>query len=224
MRSEEPGGELTNATPQPADSHDPQHPPAGVKPEQGRPVVEKITYVSFSAEISQKTTESLLAVCADLANKGVDTVYLMMSTPGGRVDNGMTLYNVLRAMPFKLVTHNVGAVNSIGNVVFLAGEERYTVPNATFMFHGVGFDTDRPTRFEERLLLERLDSIQADQRKIAAVIEERANFPDDKEIAALFLQAATKDPAYALERGIVHDVRDIQIPRGAPVVQLVFQR
>lgn len=188
------------------------------------PRVEQVTYVSFSAEINQQTTEALLAVCADLANKGADVVYLLLSTPGGSVLNGMTLYNMLRAMPFKLVTHNVGAVNSIGNVIFLAGEERYTVPNATFMFHGVGFDITQPTRFEEKLLRERLDGIETDQRKIAAVIEERANFGDDKEIAALFLQAATKDPAYALERGIVHDVREVQVPRGAPLVQLVFKR
>lgn len=188
------------------------------------PKIESVTYVSFSAEVNQQTTEALLAVCADLANKRVDTVYLMLSTPGGSVLNGMTLYNVLRAMPFKLITHNVGAVNSIGNVIFLAGEERYTVPNATFMFHGVGFDVTQPQRFEEKLLTERLESVQMDQRKIAAVIRERTRFPDDQEIAALFLQAATKDPAYALQRGIVHEVRELKIPKGAPLVQLVFKR
>lgn len=193
------------------------------QPARTRPV-KQTAYVSFSGEVSQQTTEALLAVCADLANKGVDVVYLLLSTPGGSVLNGITIYNVLRAMPFKLITHNVGGVNSIGNVVFLAGEERYTVPNATFMFHGVGFDVRQPTRFEEKLLRERLDSVKSDQTKIAAIIRERTLFPDDEEVAALFLEAATKDPAFALERGIVHDVRDVQIPRGAPLVQLVFQR
>lgn len=36
--------------------------------------------------------------------------------------NGMNLYNVLRPIPFLLVTHNVGNVDSIGNAIFLAGE------------------------------------------------------------------------------------------------------
>lgn len=185
---------------------------------------ENITYVSFSSEVNQQTTEALLAVCADLANKNVDTVHLLLSTPGGSVLNGITIYNVLRSMPFKLITHNVGSVNSIGNVVFLAGAERYSVPNATFMFHGVGFDVKQETRFEEKLLKERLDSIRADQNKIAAIIRDRAGFANDEEVAALFLEAATKDPAYALERGIIHEIRDLQIPRGAPIVQLVFKR
>ena len=185
---------------------------------------ENITYLSFSSEVSQKTTEALLGTCADLANKGADTVHLPLSTPGGNVLNGITVYNVLREMPFKLITHNVGGVNSIGNVVFLAGEERYAVPDSTFMFHGVGFDVTQPTRFEEKLLRERLDNVESDQRKIAAIINERASFADQEEVASLFLKAATKDPAYALERGIIHDIRQVQIPRGAPIVQLVFQR
>ena len=185
---------------------------------------DKVTYLSFSSEVSQKTTEALLGTCADLANKGTGTVHLMLSTPGGSVLNGITIYNVLRAMPFKLITHNVGGVNSIGNVVFLAGDERYAVPNATFMFHGVGFDVTQPTRFEEKLLRERLDSVESDQRKIAAIINDRASFSDHQEVASLFLKAATKDPAYALDRGIIDDIREVEIPRGAPIVQLVFQR
>lgn len=75
--------------------------------------------------------------------------------------NGMNLYNILRAMPFKLVTHNVGNVDSIDNAVFLAGEERYASPHSTFMFHGVaaGFEAGQ---VEAKRLRERLDGIKAD--------------------------------------------------------------
>jgi ATP-dependent protease ClpP protease subunit len=55
-----------------------------------------IAYISFSAEINANTTESLLATMANCANQKVAKVYLMMSTPGGNVMNGMNLYNVLR--------------------------------------------------------------------------------------------------------------------------------
>ena len=81
-----------------------------------------IQYVSFLADVNPFTAQALLAVCADLANKRVQTVYLMLSTPGGQVREGMAIYNTLRAMPFKLITHNMGNVDSIGNVIFLAGE------------------------------------------------------------------------------------------------------
>lgn len=180
-------------------------------------------YISFSAEISQASTEGLLGVCGQLVEKRVANVHLMMSTPGGSVMNGLNLYNVLKAMPFKLITHNVGNVDSIGNVVFLAGEERYTSPHATFMFHGVGFDINGQARFDEKMLRERLDSVNADQTRISKILCERTSLTTD-EASKLFLEAVTKDPEYARSKGIVHDIREVKVPDGATFLQLVFKR
>jgi hypothetical protein len=78
-------------------------------------------YINFSAEIVPSTTETLIATVGNAANQGVKTVYLMLSTPGGQVMNGLNLYNVLRGLPVELITHNVGNVDSIGNTIFMAG-------------------------------------------------------------------------------------------------------
>ena len=180
-------------------------------------------YISFSADINPTTTQGLLGVMAQQAQQGVKTVYLLLSTPGGNVMNGLTLYNVLRAMPFKLITHNVGNVDSIGNAILLAGEERYACPHSTFMFHGVGFDVTQPQRMEEKFLRERLGSILTDQQRIGSIIRERTSISKE-EVESLFLEAQTKDATYARANGIIHDIRDVKIPQGAPVLQLVFQR
>jgi ATP-dependent Clp protease protease subunit len=180
-------------------------------------------YVSFSAEIRPQTTETLIAVLGEQANKGVDEVYLLLSTPGGSVMNGLNLYNVIRGLPFRFITHNVGNVDSIGNAIFLAGEERYACPHSTFMFHGVGFDMPQGGRLEEKNLRERLDAILQDQRRIGSIIGDRTTL-NERQIRNLFREARTKDADYALRVGIVNDVRDIQIPAGSPVISLVFQR
>lgn len=180
-------------------------------------------YVAFSAEINASTTESLIATIASCVTKGATEIYLLLSTPGGVVMSGMNLYNVLRAMPCKLTTHNVGNVDSIGNAVFLAGEKRYACPHSTFMFHGVGFDMGQGSRLEEKILRERLDGILSDQNRIGSIIEERTNLTKVK-IKGLFRQAQTKDAAFAAGCGIIHEVRDVQIPAGSPIVSLVFQR
>jgi ATP-dependent Clp protease protease subunit len=182
-----------------------------------------VVYISFSAEINPHTTESLIAALANCANQGVPEVRLLLSTPGGTVMNGMNLYNALRAMPFKLVTHNVGNVDSIGNAIFLAGEQRFACPHSTFMFHGVGFGVPQDTHFEEKVLRERLDGLLADQKRIADIIEECTNL-DAEQIKPLFLEAQTKDATYAVGTGIVHEIKDVEIPAGAPIVALVFQR
>ena len=179
-------------------------------------------YVSFSAEIIPHTAESLIAACANLVNQGVQEIQLLVSTPGGAVMNGLNVYHVLRGLPVHIVTHNVGNVDSIGNAVFLAGDERYACPQATFMFHGVGFDS-QGQRLEEPLLRQCLAGVLAEQKRIGEVIVDRTNLTV-KEANALFRKTQTKDAAYAVGAGIIHEVRDVQIPAGAPVVQLVFQR
>jgi len=182
-----------------------------------------VVYISFSAEINANTTESLIATVANLVNQGVRHIYLMLSTPGGSVMHGMNLYNVLRAMPVELSTHNVGNVDSIGNAIFLAGQNRYACPHSTFMFHGVGLDIQTGGRLEEKNLRETLDRILSDQQRIGSILEERTQLTPEQ-IAALFLEAQTKDAAFAVGCGIVNEARDVQIPKGAPVVTLVFKR
>lgn len=39
---------------------------------------------------------------------GTTEFYFLMSTPGGQVMSGLTLYNFLRALPVPLRMHNIG--------------------------------------------------------------------------------------------------------------------
>ena len=178
--------------------------------------------VSFSAEVNPHTSEALLGLCADLANKGVERVHLLLSSPGGGVTNGINVYNVLRGLPFHVVTHNVGAVDSIANVIFLAGDTRYACPNSSFMFHGVGFDI-KSARLEEKVLKERLGGLRNDQKLIGDIIVRHTKITQS-EVEKLFFEAAFVSAADAKGRGIVDDVIDIKVPKGVPFLQLVFQR
>lgn len=186
-----------------------------------QPAQPSTAYISFSNAINQVTTEALLSVLAQQVSNGVEVVHLGLSTPGGGVMQGINAFNIMRALPIKLITHNVGNVNSIGNVLFLAGEERYACAHSSFMFHGVGFDITNPARFEEKILRERLDSVLNDQNLIGNIIDERTDI-DAKEIRKLFRAAATKDTAYALSKGIIHAVKPFEVPKGAKLFQLVF--
>jgi len=125
-------------------------------------------------------------------------------------------------MPLKLTTHNVGSVNSIGNAVFLAGSPRYACANSNFMFHGVGFNIQQ-TRLEEKLLRERLSTILSDQARIGFIIKERTQL-DTKEIEGLFGEAKTMDATQAASKGIIDEIREVQIPEGATIQSLVFKR
>ena len=161
---------------------------------------------------------------ANLVNQKVKTVHLLISTPGGAVMNGMNLYNVLLGLPIELITHYVGNVDSIGNAIFLAGVKRYACPHSTFMFHGVGFDiVNQAVRLDEKNLREHLGAVLSDQKRIGAIITERTNIGEEA-VSDLFREAQTKDAAYAVGAGIIHEVKNVQIPAGSPVISLVFKR
>lgn len=179
-------------------------------------------FISFSSLVDPNTSQQLIAACATQANAGVDEVVLVLSTPGGQVDPGIMVYNVLRALPIKLTTFNVGAVNSIGNAIFLAGQERYAAPGTTFLFHGVGVDINGKVRLEEKNLTETLQGVQVGQQKIGDIICGRTSIQPE-EAKTLFYRQETKDTDFALNKGIIHDVRPLAIPKGATFLQLVFQ-
>ncbi len=187
------------------------------------PTPAQIVYISFSAEINADTTESLLSYVAQVVNQGVRRVYLLLSTPGGTLMHGLTVYNVLRGLPILLTTHNVGSVNSIGNMVFLAGNPRYSCPHSTFMFHGMESDATQGTHFEEESPRDKIRRVRSNQARVCAIIEERTRLGRN-EIEAMLGEGQTKDAAFALRFGIIDDIRDIDVPIGAPVFQFAFQR
>ena len=180
-------------------------------------------YVSFSAEVSTPTIEVLMNSMAQLVGKGFTEIHLLLSTPGGSVASGINAYNFLRGLPIHLVTHNIGNVDSIGTVIFLAGETRYACPQATFMLHGVSCTFGPGAQLFEKNFQERLDSLKADQDRIAAIYEERASI-SRAEAENYFLSERTLHADAALAKGIFQEIRQVSIPNGCPVFQLVFNR
>ena len=158
---------------------------------------------------------------ADLTNKGEKEIYILLSSPGGQVNDGVTLYNYIKSLPAKIIIHNIGIVDSVSNVVFLAGAERYAVPHSSFLFHGVGFTISERTRFEEKQLNEKITIIERDQKILSQIIAERTKLTEE-ETRKMFLEAQTKTPEEAKTNGIIHEIREAKIPHGAKVVSFVF--
>lgn len=131
------------------------------------------------------------------------------------------IYNSLSALPLELITFNIGAVNSAGIVIFLAGDMRYAAPSATFLFHGSSADMTAPFKLDEKTCRNILESLETSHRKIRDIICSRTSI-DAKEAKSLFLGQATKNTEFALEKNIINDVEQFVIPKGAQFQQLVF--
>lgn len=176
--------------------------------------------LTFASGIDQRTIETLMRAAGELVAGGCDELTILFSTGGGNVNNGVTLYNFLRALPVKVVMVNVGSVDSIGIVIFLAGDERYTAPTGTFMFHGVTWNLPQMPHGQKRLK-EIVQSIETDEQRMAFIIRERTAFPSE-DTERLFDQEAVKDADWALEHGFVHAIQAPVVAAGVPVHVLTF--
>ena len=163
-----------------------------------------IQYVLFSRDILPESAHQLFSKVYSLA-KDCDEVCLLLNSNGGNVHAGIPCYNMLRALPARLTTHNVGNVDSIANVIFLAGEKRYVSPSASFMFHSVGFEIQAQFRLDEKVLREYLDSIVSDHDRIGKVLVDRS-LVTLSESTELFREQRRKDPEWAVEKQFAHEI------------------
>lgn len=80
--------------------------------------------IHFTGPINSSTCGNLINTCSKALQQGADILQLNIATMGGECSYGFTLYNYLRGLPVPLHTHNLGTVESMGNILFLAGEHR----------------------------------------------------------------------------------------------------
>lgn len=180
-----------------------------------------IVYVNFYHPINQQRVSLTMNFFSNLlSNAKPKEVYFSFASPGGEVAAGLVLYNFLKAMPVELITHNIGSVDSIGNVIFLAGKKRYANRNSSFLFHGVKIGNVSPANLST--INELKSSLEVDQQKIAGVITDNTKL-STKEIDSLFQQGESKAPDFALDKGIIHEIKEFIIPKDKPIITIDFQ-
>jgi ATP-dependent protease ClpP protease subunit len=175
-------------------------------------------YLFLSAEITQTAANQFTAYLAGLAGQMPARLIVAMNSGGGNVVSGIAMYNAMVAMPYPIITHNIGNVDSIANVIFLGGSERYACPGSTFMFHGVGFSGNGNERLEENNLKAKLDTILADHNRISAILSARTQGNlSIRQGMSLFKEQRTRDAQWAVDKGIVAAQREFTLPAGANV-------
>ena len=181
----------------------------------------KPTVIRFFAPVIEVTINALMNAVDQQMKRGATEFILLVSSPGGSVLHGLSAYNYLKGLPVNITTHNFGSVDSIGVVLFCAGSNRLSVPQARFLLHGVsaGF---RNERLEEPQLEERLKGLKIDIENIAKVIAENSDKTTD-EIAKAMLERTTLNPQQAKSWGLVHDIKFELFQPGSEVISIQHQ-
>lgn len=170
-------------------------------------------FVSFLHGVQATSVRALIDTVTRILHKErPKSLGLLISTPGGDVNEGVLLFNTLRALPVELTTYNIGNVDSIGNVIFLAGSHRVASPSATFMFHGVAWNVATPQGLDYKQATEIVHVLDVLTTRIKTIIAGCTSLTM-QDLDQLFLQASTKDAGYAKAQGFIHEIGDPVIPR-----------
>lgn len=150
--------------------------------------------------------------CSQAIQQGADELIIKIATMGGECSYGFSLYNFLVYLPVPVRTHNLGTVESMGNIIFLAGERRTACPYSKFLFHPFHWTLNGAV--DHVRMSEYAMSLDYDLQLYASIVEERtrgARVPLD------VLDCLTAGPRIlnaedALNSGVIHVVDCLGMP------------
>lgn len=174
----------------------------------------------FVAPVNQVTCLNFTNYIVELSRGGAKSLLLAMNSPGGDVDAGFTICNLIQSARFDIDVHNIGNVDSVANIIFLGGKRRFSVSTGVFLFHGVGFDGNGAERLEERNLKIKLGIVEAQHKRMASVLESRTSIAAS-EATKLFERDERHDANWAKDKGIIHEIVDFKIPAKADLKYLM---
>lgn len=179
-------------------------------------------YITFNAQIEDETTNRLIEEVSKGFNEGEKELTLLFNTPGGRVSNGITTHNFLKTLKMKKIFWNIGNIDSIGVMMFLAGDERYCMPHSRFLLHDIGRTVfQAPITFTQEQIELWIKGMEQDRNAIASLIAERISQSKEKIIEMMKRgEILTTEEAKNLNF-IQKSEKKLEIPQGIKMITIV---
>ena len=88
----------------------------------------------INEENSEKVIKQLLLLEADDSKK---PIYIYIDSPGGSIDSGFGIYDMIRFISAPVYTIGMGLIASMGSIILLAApkERRFGLPNSHYLIH-----------------------------------------------------------------------------------------
>ncbi len=177
-----------------------------------------VQYIVFTADV-QATQAAKLRSALTQAFNAKNDIYLIISSGGGNVFEGLSLAAFMKTLSADITTHNVGQTDSIANVIFAAGGTRYAKADASFLFHGVSMHFEK-VDFLESQLYDQYLQVKRLRESIAIAFGNYTGLSATDANALMESGTTVLSAQEALSKAIIHEVRDVTIPRGPQVITI----
>ncbi|HEX4447707.1 MAG TPA: ATP-dependent Clp protease proteolytic subunit [Polyangiaceae bacterium] len=93
--------------------------------------------VLIFGEVNTALARSVTAQLVALSSKGPAPIRVLVNSPGGHVESGDTIHDVVRAVAPEVIMIGTGWVASAGALIYVAAKKknRYALPNTRFLLH-----------------------------------------------------------------------------------------
>lgn len=164
--------------------------------------------VMFTGDLNQHSVTRLIDQVNQRVAAGARSLLLAVSTGGGNVYWGVTAYGFLRGVGLdKIVTHNMGSIESMGGPLYLAGDRRLCISNGRFLIHSVYWNFPAEANPSEKDLADILLNMQRDRDRIATIISERTA-TDLADVRQHMQDTRILNAEEATDYGFVHEITD----------------
>lgn len=132
---------MTKIPPVKLDDDDKDKPQEGMKPDQPMAPVQQALFkartVLIFGEIDMKVAERVCGQLLAHAAEGKGDIRVIINSPGGHVESGDTIHDMIRFCGPRVKMIGTGWVASAGAHIFLGAdrENRYCLPNTRFLLH-----------------------------------------------------------------------------------------
>lgn len=182
--------------------------------------MEQKTTVRFMSNVDEQSVRALINAIEGELRAGVKQFRVLISSPGGYVDPGISAFNYLKGIPAEIETVNFGSVDSIAAVLFCAGSKRISVPNARFIIHDIFRITPQQSiNLSETQLEEWLNGLRIDRRNIAKIIADTCTKKLEV-VEDLMKKGAVLDSVEARKMGLVNEVNQNILEENAKIVTI----
>jgi ATP-dependent Clp protease, protease subunit len=175
--------------------------------------------IGFNLVIDRIATMRLMGNIGGAIDRGTREIMLCITSPGGAPDQAFYAYELLRNLPIDLSTFAMGPVQSAAVTIFLAGQKRYAVPEASFLLHKTTHAPAAGVLYVQDQLTLSTASVRADDARFIAIAAERTG-RDASAVRRWMVGQKFRTAQWALENGLLQEIRPFEMPLGASFFQV----
>lgn len=176
------------------------------------------SYIIFEGAIDQQATLRLFQTIDKLSKNGSQKIIIFFSSLGGNIYEGFLLSTIIQNSKIPISVHATNHIDSIANIIFLSAKERTAETHAKFYLHGASISQ---ATFDERILLDQLSAIRANNGRIANFIAINSALPL-KKVQRMMKNGTTLSAQEALKYKLITNIEHKEIPTQAPREEIIY--